>query len=217
MKIIVLGSPGAGKGTYAQELVRRVGFRQISTGDMFRELIKENHPLGLQAKEYMEKGDLVPDSLVINMFKEYFRKNDIKDNFILDGFPRTIPQAKALEEFMSIDRVLNFTTKREIIIERLSGRLTCKKCKAIFHKTFIKPKVQGVCDYCSGELTQRPDDMPNAIEERLRVYEEKTAPLIEYYDKKHQLKTLRIDDEFNPNKENIMGRIFDGLGIDYVK
>lgn len=188
MKLIFLGPPGVGKGTIAKMMVEKSGIIQISTGDLLRAAVRGGTEHGLKAKEYMDYGSLVPDELVIKLLKERICKPDCANGFILDGFPRTILQAEALDSSgLEIDKVLNFVANKETIIQRLSGRRTCKKCGAIFHVTNIPPKVEGVCDKCGGELFQRDDDKPEAIENRLAVYGKQTAPLIDYYKKRGNL------------------------------
>ena len=210
MKIIALGSPGVGKGTYATEIVQKYGLLHISTGQIFRENIKGGTELGLKAKEYIDAGKLVPDQVTIDMVKDRLSKDDCKEGgFILDGFPRTIPQAEALSEFCEMDMVINFKADPEVIIQRLGGRRVCKNCGAIFHAVNIKPKQEGICDACSGELYQRDDDKPEAIKQRLIVYEEQTAPLIGYYTEKGILKEITINEDFGTGKEVIMNRIYE--------
>ena len=185
MKLIFLGPPGVGKGTIAKMVVDKMGLIQVSTGDLLRAAVKEGNELGKEAKKYMDSGELVPDKIVIGILKERIMKSDCERGCILDGFPRTIPQAEALDEGgVKIDRVINFVASNDTIIQRLSGRRTCKRCGAIFHVKNIPPQVEGVCDKCGGELFQRDDDRPEAIENRLVVYEKQTAPLIDFYKKK---------------------------------
>mgnify|MGYP002640079980 CR=1 FL=1 len=210
MKIIALGSPGVGKGTYATEIVQKYGMLHISTGQIFRENIKGGTELGLKAKGYIDAGKLVPDEVTIDLVKDRLGKDDCKNGgFLLDGFPRTIPQAEALSGFCEMDMVINFKADPEVIIQRLSGRRVCKKCGATFHAVNIKPKQEGICDACGGELYQRDDDKPEAIKQRLIVYEEQTAPLIGYYKEKGILKEITINEDFGNYKAEIMGRIFD--------
>jgi len=204
MNIIFLGAPGVGKGTYTSRVKDKYQIPHISTGDIFRENIKNSTELGKQAKNYIDKGQLVPDEITINMVKDRLSKNDIKNGYILDGFPRTIEQAEALSEFSKVDVVINFVAKDSVIIQRLSGRRICKKCQAIFHITNIKPKVDGVCDKCNGELYQRDDDKPKAIKHRLQVYEKQTTPLIDYYKEKGLL--IQVDansEDINMIVENL--------------
>lgn len=184
MNLIFLGPPGVGKGTIAKEIVKQKNIPQISTGDLLRAAVKEGSELGIKAKEYMDAGKLLPDGLVTTLLEERIKKEDCKNGFILDGFPRTIPQAEALEGEVKINKVLNFKALDKTIIQRLSGRRTCKSCNAIFHITNIPPKVEGICDKCGGELFQRDDDKPEAIKKRLEVYQQQTAPLIDYYKNK---------------------------------
>jgi adenylate kinase len=195
MNIIFLGAPGVGKGTYTSRIKEKYGLVHISTGDLFRENMKNNTLLGQEAKKYIDKGQLVPDSVTINMVKERLAEGDVKKGFILDGFPRTIPQAKALERFSKMDAVINFVADESIIIQRLSGRRICRKCQAIYHIKNIRPKIEGVCDKCGGELYQRDDDKPEAIKERLKVYEKQTAPLVEYYKEKGLLMIVDANSE----------------------
>jgi adenylate kinase len=202
MRLIFLGPPGVGKGTIAKMLVDKHNIIQISTGDLLRAAVKEGTELGKKAKSYMDSGALVPDELVINLLKERIAKPDCKNGFILDGFPRTIPQAEALTKSkVKIDKALNYAAKRETIIQRLSGRRTCKKCGAIFHVVNIPPKQEGICDKCGGELFQRDDDKIEAIENRLAVYEKQTAPLVDYYKKKKLLAEI--------DAEQKLGKIFE--------
>jgi len=209
MKIVLLGSPGVGKGTYATALKTILKVPHISTGDLFRNNIKEQTELGKKAKEYMDKGDLVPDNITTDMLKERIKN---ETGFLLDGFPRTIPQAESLEEISKIDLALNFIADDNIIIQRLSGRRICKKCSAIFHIKNIIPKVENTCDHCQGELYQRDDDKPEAIKERLRIYQEKTAPLIDYYKKRGLLKEVKVNEDFGSHREMLIERIMKAIG-----
>jgi len=184
MNIVLLGPPGIGKGTYAEILSKKLNIPKISTGDIFREAIKSESEIGNQVKSILDEGKLVPDDITIEIVKLRLNKVDCDNGFILDGFPRTIEQAKALEQIKKIDRVLNFVAKDEVIIERISGRRTCKRCQAIYHIKNVPPKVEGYCDKCGGELYQRADQIPDAVKKRLEVYKEQTEPLIEYYTKK---------------------------------
>ncbi len=193
MNIVLLGSPGVGKGTYAKRISGIYGIPQISTGDMFREAIKNKTEIGLKAKEYIDKGELVPDDVTIGIVEERLKKDDCKNGFMLDGFPRTIAQAEALDKIVVIDKVLDFTASEKIIIDRLSGRRICKSCGAIYHIRNIIPKVKGVCDKCGGEVYQRNDDKPEAVKKRLDVYTKQTAPLIGYYKEKKLLADIGAD------------------------
>jgi len=187
MNIVLLGSPGVGKGTYAKRISKIYNIPQISTGDIFREAIKNKTEIGLLAKTYIDKGNLVPDDVTIKIVEERLKQDDCKNGFMLDGFPRTIAQAEALDKIVVIDKVLNFTASDEVIIDRLSGRRICKSCGAIYHIRNIVPKVEGVCDNCGGELYQRDDDKPEAVKKRLDVYKKQTALLIDYYKEKELL------------------------------
>ncbi len=198
MRVVLLGPPGAGKGTQAQVLSKDLVIPHISTGDMLREALKAASPLGLKAKVYMEKGALVPDELVIALVKERLSKSDAKKGFILDGFPRTPEQAKSLDESlkelkMPLDVVLYFKTSLAVIITRLSGRRVCGQCGKNYHQVNFKPKTEGICDVCGSKLVQRPDDKEETIEKRLKVYEDQTAPLIDYYKRKNILSEVSGD------------------------
>lgn len=184
MRIVIVGAPGVGKGTYADILKKRYNLPKINTGDLIRDEMAKKTEVGLLAKKYYDEGNLVPDDITIEMLKKRIIQDDCKEGFILDGFPRTIPQAEALEKIIKIDKVINFFASDEIIIQRLSGRRICRNCKAIFHVENIKPKEEGVCDLCKGELYQRDDDKPEAIKKRLEVYRKQTAPLIGFYKEK---------------------------------
>ncbi len=181
MNLIFLGPPGAGKGTLAGMVSEEYGIPQISTGDLFREAVRAGTDLGKQVKAIMDRGELVPDSLTVALVKDRLSLPDARGGFILDGFPRTIPQADALQEIAPIDRVINFEAGDETVIRRLSGRRVCRACGAIYHVENIPPKVEGVCDRCGGELYVRSDDQTDAIRRRLQVYRRQTEPLIRYY------------------------------------
>lgn len=187
MKIIFLGPPGAGKGTQAAIVCEKLGIAHISTGDILRSEMKGNTPLGVSAKEYIEKGQLVPDSLVIAMVEKRFKADDCANGYLLDGFPRTIEQAKALDGITDIDKVINLEVPFEQIVERISSRRTCSECAGIFS---VRDVADGICPKCSGKLYQRPDDMDETVRKRLKVYEEMTAPLIDYYSQKGSMVTL---------------------------
>jgi len=198
MKIVMLGAPGAGKGTYASRLNVSLGIPHISTGDMVRNEIKAQTELGKKIKQYSDKGELVPDEIIIQLLADRLKKADCEKGYILDGFPRTINQAEALGKISKIDVVVNLNVPDQIIVTRLSNRVTCKKCGAIYNLLTLKPKKEGECDNCGGELIQRRDDQPEVIQERLNVYREKTEPLIQYYRKKGLLKDVRCDDLMTP-------------------
>ena len=196
MNLILLGPPGAGKGTQAQMIVERYRIPQISTGDILRNAVKESTPLGLKAKAFMDRGQLVPDEVVIGIIDERLRAPDCHPGFILDGFPRTIAQAEALQSILtkigkSIDHVINMEVDPEELVNRLTGRRTCKNCGAMFHVLFHPPKGEGVCDRCGGPLYQREDDKEETIRTRLREYRKQTAPLIEYYRQKNRLRSIQ--------------------------
>ncbi len=195
MIVVFLGPPGSGKGTQAKKLSQELGLLHISTGDLLREAVKNQTPLGLKAREYMERGELVPDSIMISLIEEVMPK---EGGFILDGFPRTVPQALALEEMLKaynkqVDRVFLFDISEEVVVERLSGRLTCSQCGAVYHKKYNPPKQEGICDLCGGKLIQREDDKEEVIRKRYRVYVEQTKPLVEFYQERNKL--TRLDAE----------------------
>ncbi|MEI6243255.1 MAG: adenylate kinase [Chlamydiota bacterium] len=188
--VILMGPPGAGKGTHAVELSKKLGLSHISTGDLFRENIQKGTPLGLKAKEFIEKGQLVPDSLVLDMVFDRTSRSDCVKGYILDGFPRTIAQAEALNhrlENSTRQIAINLQIADNLLVERIVNRLVCKKCGAPHHKIFLPPKVAGVCDQCSGELHQRKDDTEAVVKERLNVYRKETQPLIQFYSDKNVL------------------------------
>lgn len=192
VKKIFLGAPGAGKGTYCSRIAPILRIPHISTGDLFRENIKNETEIGLQAKEYIDQGLLVPDEIVIGMLKERIKKDDCQEGFILDGFPRTVAQAEALKELTGIDVVVNLDVPNEVIIDRLSSRITCKNCGKIYNTKSIIPKKEGVCDDCEGELIQRDDDKEETVKQRLKTYEELTKPLIDFYKNLGILKNISV-------------------------
>ncbi|MCD6575791.1 MAG: adenylate kinase [Nanoarchaeota archaeon] len=202
VKIIMLGPPGAGKGTYATRLAPKLGIPTISTGELLR-AARDDPEIGETIRKYQDSGELVPDEIVIQILKKRLEQDDAKNGFILDGFPRTLAQAKALETITNIDVVINLDVPEEILIKRLSARRQCKKCGAIYNLLYLKPKVDGICDKCGGELYQRDDDKPEAIKERLRVYHEKTAPLIDYYKEKGIMITITTDRIDVPPEEQV--------------
>lgn len=193
MKLILFGPPGSGKGTYASILERRLGIPKINTGDIFREIIKRKSKLSRKVASYVLSGKLVPDEITVQVLKERIVKKDCKDGFILDGYPRTIKQAEELEKISKIDAVINLVVPMEVIVKRLSGRLICPKCNAIYHKIFLKPKEDEICDKCKVKLIQREDDKPRVIRERLEVYKKQSKPLIKYYKEKLPFANVRCN------------------------
>jgi len=196
--LVLLGPPGAGKGTQAELLSEWLNVPAVSTGDLFRKAMAESTELGLQAKAYIDRGDLVPDEVTVGMVRERLEKADCEDGVILDGFPRTIPQGDALEELLAdmgrqLDAVLYVEVSREELLRRLGGRWTCRDCGEVYHEIYDPPEVEGVCDECGGELYQRSDDTPEAQAQRIKVYMEQTAPLYDYYSEKGLL--VEIDGE----------------------
>ena len=195
MKIIMLGAPGAGKGTQAKMIAEKYHIPHISTGDIFRANLKEGTELGLKAKAYMDQGALVPDELTVEILLDRVAKDDCKDGYVLDGFPRTIPQAEVLDQELSklgdqVDLAIDVDVPDENIVRRMSGRRACLKCGATYHIEHIPPKKEGICDNCGEALVQRDDDKPETVSKRLKVYHDQTAPLIDYYTKKNILKTV---------------------------
>lgn len=195
MNLVFLGAPGVGKGTQADKLAVQFGMKKISTGDLLREAVRKGTELGREAKSYMDQGRLVPDSVVIGLVKETLAGSGKGNGFIFDGFPRTVPQAQALEQVLDeqgvrLDRVINFRASRDEIVKRLGGRRSCPVCQATFHLQFAPSQRGDLCDRCGGKLVQRSDDRQEAIETRLKVYDEQTAPLIRFYEQKNMLSHL---------------------------
>ena len=214
MKLLIMGRPGAGKGTQAANIKDYYKIPHISTGDMFRQAMKNETKLGLEAKSYMEKGALVPDEVTIGIVEERLLEDDCKNGFLLDGFPRTIAQAEALDAFLAkngvkLDAVLDVNVPAEILVRRMVGRRVCKTCGATFHVEFNAPKVEGICDNCGAKLIQRPDDTEETAVNRLSVYDQNTAPLLDFYAKKNLLKTVNgdqpLDKVFDDIKE-VLGK-----------
>ena len=191
MNLILLGAPGAGKGTQAEKICAKLSIPAISTGNILREAMAAKTEMGLKAKSYIDAGKLVPDEVVIGIIEDRLKAEDCKNGFILDGFPRTIPQAEALDKMgVRIDRVLEIYVPDEKITARLSGRRVCLKCGATYHTQYKKPKTEGVCDVCGEKLVQRKDDMPETVLDRLKTYHEQTEPLKGYYEKKGILRVV---------------------------
>lgn len=200
MNLLIMGPPGAGKGTQAEVLVKELKINHISTGDMFRNAIKEGTEMGKKAKEYMDKGELVPDQVVVGMVRDCLGQSYCAKGFLLDGFPRTLPQAKALDETLQslnirLDGVINIDVPRERLMARLTGRRVCRNCGASYHVLFNLPEVEGKCNACGGELYQRSDDNEEAVSNRLDVYDAQTQPLIDYYREKGLLKNINGDQD----------------------
>ena len=196
MNLILLGAPGAGKGTQAEKICEKYGIPAVSTGNIIREALKNGTDMGLKAKSYIDAGKLVPDDIVIGIIKDRLSEDDCKNGFILDGFPRTIPQAEALDNMgIVIDKVVDIEVPDDKIAARLSGRRVCLKCGATYHLEFKKPAKEGACDGCGGELVQRKDDKPETVIDRLNVYHEQTEPLKDYYAKTGKLVIVEGQEE----------------------
>ena len=196
MNLILLGAPGAGKGTQAEKICEKLSIPAISTGNMLREAMANGTEMGLKAKSFIDAGKLVPDEVVIGIINERLKADDCKNGFILDGFPRTIPQAEALDEMgVRIDKVIDIEVADEKIAARLSGRRVCLKCGATYHTEFKNPKAEGICDACGDTLVQRKDDMPETVLDRLKTYHEQTEPLKGYYEKKGILRVVEGQEE----------------------
>jgi len=209
MKLIFLGPPGAGKGTLAVRAVDILGVPHISTGAIFREAIAAQSPLGLKVKAIIDEGKLVDDDTTIELVKERLAQADVQKGYILDGFPRTIPQAQALATFSTVEKVVNFDIPDSGVLERLGGRRVCRKCGYNFHAVFNKPKVEGVCDHCGGEVYIRDDDRPEAVQKRLEVYRAQTAPLIDFY----RQQGLLVDIDASPQIDQIVVSFKQVLGL----
>lgn len=212
MNLIILGAPGSGKGTSATVLREKYSLAHISTGDIFRSNIKNGTPLGVEAKSYIDKGALVPDSLTVSMVEDRLSQDDCKKGYILDGFPRTLAQAEALDEMLAkngdkIDAVLSIVVDDEIIKDRVSGRRVCEKCGASFNVKFKPTKTEGVCDLCGGKVVQRADDNEETVANRLKTYYENTQPLIDFYEKKG----LIVEGDNGKDSDTCISQIEDGL------
>ncbi|MCI8438922.1 MAG: adenylate kinase [Oscillospiraceae bacterium] len=211
MKLILLGAPGAGKGTQAEVLCRKLGIPSISTGNILRAAIKNGTPTGLKAKSYIDAGALVPDEVIIGIVDERLAQDDCKNGYILDGVPRTIAQAEALEKAgITFDAVVSIEISEEEILRRMSGRRVCGACGASYNVDFVPPRVEGICDSCGGKLIQRKDDTPETVRERLKVYHTETEPLVDFYANRGLLRPVRSAD----TKEATTKAILDVLGIE---
>ena len=213
MRVVFLGPPGAGKGTQAKFLEEKYEACQVSTGDILRKAVRDRAPLGKKASEYLDKGELVPDDIMLKLVAERLREKDCQKGFILDGFPRTVAQAEGLEGILrnlgcGLDFVFCIQVPHGVIIQRLSGRRSCKKCGSLYHAVFNPPRREGFCDRCDGELYQRQDDLAETIAARLRVFETQTSPLVDYYRKKGLLKEINGVGSV----EEIRARVFQALG-----
>lgn len=213
-RVVLLGPPGAGKGTQAKLLEEKFSACQISTGDILRKAVAERTPLGREASEYINRGALVPDGVIVNLVAERLKEKDCEKGFILDGFPRTIPQATSLKAILNqrgirLSAVLSVRVPHNVIIERLAGRRTCRNCGALSHVVFTPPKKEGVCDRCGGALYQRDDDREETIANRLKVYEDQTAPLVDYYRGQGLLREI----DGVGDVDEIRARIIQALGV----
>jgi len=219
MRLLIMGPPGAGKGTQAELIKKEYKIPHISTGDMFRDAMATESILGVQAKKYIDRGELVPDDLTISIVKERLTKDDCQNGFLLDGFPRTIVQAIAFDKMLkelkiALDVVLNIEASYNLIKKRIAGRRVCSNCKAGYHIENIKPLIEGVCDKCGGELIVRKDDLPETVEHRLNVYDNLTRPLVAYYDSQGLVKSINGEEEICESflkVKDILGGINDNL------
>lgn len=213
MKLIIIGAPGAGKGTMSEEIINKYNIPHISTGDMFRDQIARQTELGLKAKEYIERGELVPDSITISFVKERLLQDDCKESFLLDGFPRSEAQAEVFAQMLEdkeigLDAVIYLEVDFSKLIERVTGRRICRNCKSVYHTVFSPSKVEGVCDKCGGELYQRPDDTEESLKQRLEAYNEETMPVIKYFEKLGYVKKIDASQDI----ENVKADLFKVLG-----
>ena len=211
VNLIIFGAPGSGKGTYASRLKEKLDLYVIATGDLFREMVKQGTPLGVKVKEYVEKGLLVPDEITLKVLRQNLAMIPKGKGFLLDGFPRTIEQAKALEELAKIDAVIHLVVPEWIIVERLSSRRICGNCGAIYNLLYLKPKNDMICDQCGGPLYQREDDTPEVIKGRIAVYERQTRPVLEYY-KRKEVPIIEVSCErLETTPEEIVEKILEEL------
>ena len=207
MKLVIFGPPSAGKGTQAQKLSKQYGIPQVATGDLLRRAVADKTPLGLKIKSYLDQGKLGPDEVIVQLIKERVAKPDCKNGFLLDGFPRTMGQAKELERMTDIDLVLSIVVDFESLVERAVGRRTCPKCSAVYHIKFNPPMNEGICEKCGSKLIQRDDDKEETVRNRLKVYQEQTAPLVEYYRKKGKL----VDIDGSGGIDAVFGQMVDAI------
>lgn len=210
MKLILLGAPGAGKGTQAEKICEKYNIPAVSTGNIIRAALKNGTEMGLKAKSYMEAGQLVPDDVVIGIIQERLKEDDCKNGFILDGFPRTIPQAQALEDMgIEIDKVVDIEVPDEKITARMSGRRVCSKCANSYHLLYKKPKMEGICDACGGELIQRKDDAPETVQARLVEYHEMTEPLKDFYGRLGKLRIVEGQEDVEDTTKLVFAALED--------
>ncbi|MDY7993894.1 adenylate kinase [Paenibacillus polymyxa] len=209
MNILIMGPPGAGKGTQADVIVKEFGIPHISTGDAFRLAMKQGTPIGIKAKEYIDKGELVPDDVTIGIVEERLQQPDCKKGFLLDGFPRTLAQAEALDQILGrlntkLDDVINLKVDSDNLLARITGRRVCKSCGSSYHIVFNPPKVEGICDKDGGELYQRPDDNEDSVRTRLEEYSNKTAPLLTFYENQNLLRHIDGEQDIDVVSQNIV-------------
>jgi len=209
MNIVIFGPPGSGKGTYASRLMKRLGIAHISTGDLVREEIRSQTLLGKKIEKYSSSGTLVPDDIITDILKKRL-SSELSKGFILEGYPRTVGQAKELEKITTIDAVVNLNVPDSVIVERLSARLQCKNCGAIYNEKTMKPKTAGKCDKCGGELFRRVDDQPDVVRERLKVYRDGSEPVVEFYRSRNLLKDIRNEDP-NVDPEKVVDQIMKAI------
>jgi len=207
MKLVVFGPPSAGKGTQAQKLSKKYGIPQVATGDLLREQVAKKTPIGLKVKSYLDSGRLGPDDLIVQMIADRVSKPDCANGYLLDGFPRTMGQANELEKMTDIDLVLNIVVDFEVLVERAVGRRICPKCAAVYHVKFNQPKKEGICDKCGSALIQRDDDKETTVRNRLKVYQEQTAPLVEHYRKKGKL----VDIDGSGGIDSVQAKMVDAI------
>lgn len=205
MKIIMFGAPGAGKGTQSEKISNHLSIPAISTGNIIREALKSGTELGEKVKHYVDEGNLLPDDIVIGIIKERLASEDCKNGYILDGFPRTIPQAEALDKMgIGIDKVIDLEASEDVIIQRMSGRRVCQNCGSSYHLSNKKPKKDGICDRCAGTLVQRSDDQADTVKKRLEVYNDQTAPLKDFYKKRNKLFSINENKDIDSTTKAII-------------